>query len=244
MAPKQNARSPSETVYNMAIGELTDLDLSKTRGFFIDLDGTLADTMESFYNTYATMVTTMGGEASQEEFQQLVGATLDEIVGYLRDTYKVELPHKMLLDQYHQFIGATYEKAELFPGAAEFFEAAKERSLPCWVVTSAPKHLALKFLEAKGLDKQIQGIIGCDEISHGKPHPEIYQMALELAELDPSSILVIEDSLSGITAALEADLPTVMILQNGDCAPDWEFPALQPLGYVRSWEPIIQAIRP
>src|SRR5699024_2575190 len=53
--------------------------------------------------------------------------------------------------------------------------------------------------------------VGVDEVSSGKPSPEIYLKALEKAEANPHETLVLDDSVNGVKAAHEAGIPAIMV---------------------------------
>ena len=54
------------------------------------------------------------------------------------------------------------------------------------------------------LDTLFDAIITGDDVTHQKPHPEAYQKAAQLLNLEPRQCLVIEDSTSGIQSASAA----------------------------------------
>jgi sugar-phosphatase len=84
------------------------------------------------------------------------------------------------------------------PGAAEFLNRLpKER----WaIVTSAPRKLALRRLEAAGLPVPAMMVSG-EEVSNGKPAPDCFLLAARRLGLAPSDCLVFEDAPAGIKAA-------------------------------------------
>jgi len=50
-----------------------------------------------------------------------------------------------------------------------------------------------------------------DEIEHGKPNPDVFLKALEKAGAKPSEAFVLEDSINGILAAHNANIPVIFI---------------------------------
>ncbi len=52
-----------------------------------------------------------------------------------------------------------------------------------------------------GLQDRFEVVVTADEVSRGKPSPEIYQLALHRLGLSPSQCIVLEDSAPGLNAA-------------------------------------------
>jgi beta-phosphoglucomutase-like phosphatase (HAD superfamily) len=70
--------------------------------------------------------------------------------------------------------------------------------------------MAQKVAEQIGFEA-FDVIIGGDDVSHGKPHPESYLMAAKILGVDPTHCVAFEDSLTGITAAEAAGTKAVGI---------------------------------
>ena len=60
-----------------------------------------------------------------------------------------------------------------------------------------------------GLRKYFKKIIGTDGIRHSKPHPEIYQKAIEFFGVSPGNAITFEDSSNGIKSAKSAGMKAV-----------------------------------
>ena len=56
-----------------------------------------------------------------------------------------------------------------------------------------------------------------DEVTHGKPHPEVFLRACEKLGVNPSDAIVLEDSEAGIQAAYSGNIDVI-------CIPDMKYP--------------------
>lgn len=182
------------------------------KAILIDLDGTLADTLPHLYRAYNTFLAKRGKEGSLQEFQQLNGPTLKEIVATLKKRYgwpeSQEQLHKMYIDQ----IQTEYRgRARLFPGALEFLQAAKKHHKQLCLVTSAERRLAETFLQAKGIEKLFDQVVTLEQ-EPGKPDPAIYLKALKALHVEAQHAVAIEDSTNGIQSALNAKINTLVYL--------------------------------
>lgn len=53
--------------------------------------------------------------------------------------------------------------------------------------------------------------MGVDDVARGKPSPDIYLKALQQAKVKGQEALVLEDSVHGVQAAYEANIPVIMV---------------------------------
>jgi HAD superfamily hydrolase (TIGR01509 family) len=94
------------------------------------------------------------------------------------------------------------------PGARELLMLLRDNSIKTALVTGSMHRMAQRVAEAIGFDA-FDIIIGGDDVSKGKPHPESYLTAAALLEVDPTHCVAFEDSLIGITAAEAAGTKAV-----------------------------------
>jgi HAD superfamily hydrolase (TIGR01509 family) len=118
------------------------------------------------------------------------------VIGELRHRYRHEL--------------------SVYPGAEDVVERLAARYL-LGVASSSPRELIETALEVAGLRGFFAAVVSSDDVSHGKPEPDVYLMACELLAVPPSKSAAIEDSGNGIMSAFAAGLAVVAI-------PNKEFP--------------------
>jgi beta-phosphoglucomutase len=75
--------------------------------------------------------------------------------------------------------------------------------------SSAPMENIRLLVSAAGVDKYMQAIVSGDDVSKGKPDPQVFLMAFERLGVDPRNGVVIEDAPAGIQAGLRAGAATV-----------------------------------
>jgi len=122
----------------------------------------------------------------------------------------------------------TLRKEELFrerakrdgidsqPGVLDFLRGLKERSIPCAVGSSAPRlnvEAGMSVLKAAGL---FSAIASGDDVTRGKPAPDIFLKAAERIGLTPEQCVVFEDAPAGVEAARAAGMRVVALLSTHD----------------------------
>ncbi len=182
-----------------------------SRGLFLDLDGTLADSMSVMKSVYLRFLDDHGEIGSDAEFDSLVGPPLPDVLAMLRDTHSLPGDLDGLLRTYSDLIDETYRQVQPCPGAHELLEAAKQAGWVIGVVTSSSRVRAEGWIETVGFSDSISLVVGGDDVGRGKPAPEPYLTALERSGCDVAQSIAVEDSPQGATAAVAAGLQTYVV---------------------------------
>ena len=103
------------------------------------------------------------------------------------------------------------EMLALMPGALSLLVRLDEMNLPYAVATSSGREYATELLERFGLLERFQFILGGDDVTNGKPDPEIYLRAADQIGYLPKELLVFEDSGNGCAAAVAAGMNVVAV---------------------------------
>ncbi|MBZ9675473.1 HAD-IA family hydrolase [Mesorhizobium sp. ES1-1] len=103
---------------------------------------------------------------------------------------------------------ADVDGIEAIAGAAAFLASLPSRR---WaIVTSSPRELALRRIEAAGLPLP-ETIITAEDVLHGKPAPDCFLLAAQRLGADAGDCLVFEDAVPGIQAGEAAGAEVLVI---------------------------------
>lgn len=189
------------------------------RGLFLDLDGTLADSLPLMREVYESFLARFGCRGSDHEFEFLNGPPLPQLVACLRQSHALEAPIEDLLETYCALLDDGYLSVAPAAGAAALLDVASERGWTAAVVTSNSARRTERWLERQGLKRYIAAIVGGDAEARGKPDPAPYRLALQRCGCNAAGSLAVEDSRAGASAAVSAGLATyVLAAQPGDSA--------------------------
>ena len=83
------------------------------------------------------------------------------------------------------------------PGLMELLDALERAGLPKAIATSSVPKLVDACLQPYNLRPRFQFILTANDITHGKPNPEIYLLAASRFGVEPREMLVLEDSRNG-----------------------------------------------
>ena len=108
------------------------------------------------------------------------------------------------------------------PGLLELLRAFHGR-LKLAVATSAPRAFTDLILPSMGLEKYFDAVQTSDDITHGKPHPEIYLKAIARLGAKPQESVVLEDSAAGARAGKAAGAYTIAVPSRYTAAENFDF---------------------
>jgi len=103
----------------------------------------------------------------------------------------------------------------LFPGVRELLSSLA-REVPVAIASGALRSEIESILTSAGLRSLFGAVVGADDVTQGKPHPEPYLSAMERIAakapgLRPEECVVVEDSPPGIASALAAGMKVVAV---------------------------------
>ena len=189
----------------------------RSKGLFVDLDGTLADSLPVMRLAYAAFLNRFGKVGSDAEFDRLNGPTLAYIVASLAENHGLPLPADELIAVYRDTIRSAYKDVSPHAGAKELLETATGVGLKICVVTSNSGDLAWTWLRHVGLREMVDAVVAGNEVSRGKPHPTPYLLALAKTSCLAEESLAVEDSIMGVRSALAAGIQTFFLSEaHGD----------------------------
>ncbi|GAF38625.1 sugar phosphatase of HAD family protein [Agrilactobacillus composti DSM 18527 = JCM 14202] len=197
------------------------------QGVIFDFNGTLFKDSHQHEQAWQQIAQKyMHRRITPMEFAQYVhGRSNQTILKYLfkRTLTNHELHHLASEKEklYRSICLANPDSFHLVPGATVFFDNLVKHGIPMTIATSATidnvtfyfKHFHL----AQWFD--IQRIVYNTGDMPGKPDPTIFVQALNRLYLEPSATVVFEDALSGIQAAKNAQIKTIIGLVSSDNQP-------------------------
>lgn len=201
----------------------------RVTGVIFDLDGVLVDSEPYWQQGFALIATEFLVElglpdpgltpAQMSRFQggrvnDTMTAILDELgVGDRLDPTTVDALTDRVVDRVSEEFAA--DARPIHSSVAVARELA-DRGVPLAVASSSAQPFIEAALEAIGLGDAFAVTQSALDLEHGKPHPEVYLLTLQRLGLAAHEVLAIEDSVTGLTSALRADLATIWLLSGTD----------------------------
>lgn len=174
-----------------------------------DMDGTLIDSEPYWLASESEFASSRNSTWGPEDGLGVIGMSLYESSKLLKARVGTDLEPQQIIDEItNGVLNRLDESIPWRPGARELLMLLRDNSIKTALVTGSMHRMAQRVAEAIGFDA-FDIIIGGDDVSKGKPHPESYLTAAALLEVDPTHCVAFEDSLIGITAAEAAGTKAV-----------------------------------
>lgn len=191
--------------------------------FMFDMDGTILSSIASTERVWTAWATKHGLDV--ETFLPTIhGVRAFETIS------RLNLPGIDLITEIEELTQAEFddvEGIESILGAADFLNALPAER---WaIVTSAPRRLAMRRLEAAGLPIPLIMVTG-EDVANGKPAPDCFLLGAERLGHKPQDCLVFEDAPAGIRAAEAAGAQVLVITATHNHAGDTPHPSMPGYG--------------
>ena len=175
------------------------------RAVVFDLDGLMFNTEELYQLVGAELLRRRGYEFTQELLDQMMGRPSAVALQIMIDTHTLKATVEELLAETDAiFPEILRTRLAPMPGLVELLAALEARQIPKGIATSSRRSFVDRVLGQFGLHARFSPILTSEDITHGKPHPEIYLLAAQRLGLPPREMLVLEDSQNGCRAAVAA----------------------------------------
>lgn len=185
------------------------------KAIFFDLDGTLAESTASLYGVYSEFLSLFGIVGTGNEFDELNGKNIVQIVALLKKRYELAENTDELIEKYQDAVSRAYVSTRATLGADTLLRSLYSDGYILGLVTSAPRLLAESFVKQQGWERLFSVYACGDEVIHTKPDPEIYLKAIALSGERSEEIIAIEDSENGVRSASLSGIRTIGLAPEG-----------------------------
>lgn len=176
-----------------------------------DMDGLMLDSERALLGCLEHSARAQGFEVPRSLLLSLIGSSDAATRQRLGDALGRERTDALLAASYARYEGIVEAGVPHRPGIIELLELLVQHQLPRAVATATRQPLASRKLEAAGLLSYFNAVATSTEVAHSKPAPDIYLLAARKLGVDPARCLALEDSPTGVRAALAAGMTTVQV---------------------------------
>lgn len=177
-----------------------------------DLDGLMVNTEDVFHIALTEMMIERGRQLTPECHREMIGRRPLEAFSNLIRILRLEDAIEDLMEQCRaRFESLLPTHLRLMPGLTQLLQELDTRQLPLAVATSSPRDYMEQVLQRFDLLDRFEITFTGDDVTHGKPHPEIYLKTLTQLDVQPCETLVLEDSVAGTQAAEAAGTCVISI---------------------------------
>ena len=184
-------------------------------GFIFDMDGVVIDSNPYHKIAWEKFLVGQGVSFNDQLFDNVLSGrtgptSLKMLFGEDLSQDKLDLYLEEVDSNYQNILRETKDVRPI-AGLHAFLDKVKGKGIRMALATSAPELNIELGLQKLKLENTFRHIVGKVDVTHGKPHPEVYLKTLELMEMEAEDCLVFEDSKAGIQSALSAGMKVVGI---------------------------------
>lgn len=191
-----------------------------------DMDGVIVDSEPIYDQVTAEHLLELGVAADPAFFDTLRGLDLIDVWKRIQSEYALPQPvdelaeaSRMRLDDHFEHLNPL----EPTDGCIELLSRLGEERIPLALASSSRSSRIEIILRRLKIRDAFAVAIGGEQVSNGKPSPEIFLKAAELLNVTAASCVVIEDSTRGLEAARAAGMTRVGVITDaGPPAADFE----------------------
>lgn len=169
-----------------------------------DLDGVLVDSTRFHYEAYRKLLAEPGRDISFDDFRNLIGLRNETILQRLFGELPPQEVERLGERKEEFFRELIAGNVEALPGAAGLVRRLRESGVLMAIVSSTPRANIELILGSLRLAEAFAAVVGAEDASRGKPHPEGFLTAAERLEVAPVDCVVLEDAPEGIQGAKAA----------------------------------------
>jgi HAD superfamily hydrolase (TIGR01509 family) len=178
-----------------------------------DNDGLLLDTEAAWTRAEEDLFERHGSSFTPGHKRDLIGTSPTASAAKLEVMLDLPGRGQALMEELHELVmEEALAGVPPRPGALELLEAVRAAGLPVGVASNSAREFVERVLSVAGLlDGHFDVVVTANDVEHPKPAPDLYLAACEALGADPARAAALEDSATGVAAAVAAGMYVVAV---------------------------------
>jgi HAD superfamily hydrolase (TIGR01509 family) len=187
------------------------------KAVIFDVDGTLVNSNELHVQAWIDAFWYFGKDVSYDELCEQMGKGGDQLMPVFCSQEELDKFGPELAEyRVEIFTNGFLHKVRPFPKVRELFERIKSEGLSIALASSAKEEELEQHKKNLKIADLLEGATSADDAERSKPHPDIFQAALDqLDDVEPEEAVVVGDSPFDIEAAGRAGIRAIAVLSGG-----------------------------
>lgn len=192
------------------------------KAIIFDMDGLMIDSERVTFECYQERLKDMNLTMDEEFYKTLLGKPIKGIYQRFYDVYGNDFPIENVIQDVHQLMAERFETegVPVKKGLVELLHYLKDNNYKTIVATSSNRDRVNKILAQAKITEFFDDSICGDEVTKGKPNPEVFLKSCQKLGVNVDEAIVLEDSEAGIQASYDANIKVI-------CIPDMKYPEKQ-----------------
>jgi len=181
-----------------------------------DLDGVTIDSEPLYAKGEIKLFAEYGITIPGEDWKLFKGCTEDTFYSLSMERYKIKEDRSIFIKKGRRYILDEFEKNLIFMHGFQNLIQRLDGKYPLGLVTASPEYMFKWLDERLQLSALFEHIIYGGMTKHGKPNPDSYFLGMKRFNINPENTMIIEDSVHGIQAGLNAKGKVVALMGSID----------------------------
>lgn len=183
-------------------------------GVIFDMDGVLVDSADAHYESWRLLGLENDRVITRAQFDNSFGQRNAEIIPQRFGQVTPEKLQQLSERKEVLFREIVEQRVPAVPGAAELVRQLQEAGVRLALGSSGPLRNIRIMLQGMGVLELFSQIVSAEDVTRGKPDPQVFTLACERLELYPARCVVIEDAPAGVEAARAAGTRAVAVMMH------------------------------
>lgn len=165
-----------------------------------DMDGLLIDSEVLWHRARVDIFHSQGKDWGEKDHAVVMGISTEEWAAYMVKRMQNHFTANQMIKETITRMESYYkENVPVLPGAERIIQLLRNH-YPLGIASGSHEKLIEIVLETTGWRDAFTEVVSCDRLAHGKPEPDVYLEIARKMNVDPSEMIVLEDSANGILA--------------------------------------------
>lgn len=185
--------------------------MNKPEGIIFDCDGCILDSEPIFLEVITKYLKKFEIETAWEDLKFVLGKSMKVITRDIIQKFSLNIAENEFIKEERELFMCEMNSSQLkpMPGLLNFLDRCKKEKIQLAIASSSPYEYVDMIVTKLRIKKYFSYIITGEQVSNGKPNPDIYYLAQSKLEIPSKKLIIIEDSYNGIQAGKASGIYTI-----------------------------------
>ncbi len=180
---------------------------NKAKAVIWDMDGVIVDTARYHLKAWQEAFQKKGVDFTEAAFRESFGQRNDTIIGkVLGQAVSPEEMKAMSEEKEACFRRLVRQEIKALPGVLGLMKSLANHGYCLALASSSPLENIRLLTESLGIRGLFQAVVSGEDVTEGKPSPQVFLLAAERLGVKPEDCVVVEDAVAGVAACRSANM--------------------------------------
>lgn len=194
------------------------VDSDPSFGVIFDMDGVLVDSADAHWRSWQMLGERNRVSVREKHFSETFGRQNRDIIPIFFGNVPASELHRLAEEKEQIYRDLVRQKPPLVPGAAELIRELEDAGAKLAIGSSGPRTNIELVVAALGVGDCLDAVICAEDVTRGKPDPQVFSLAATRLNLATNRCVVVEDAPAGVAAAKAAGAKCAAVMMHHDRA--------------------------